>query len=530
MPSIIRLNDDVGIDLDEYEQQGFRAAILGSSGSGKSYALGKMLEGVHALGIPMIMLDPESELWTFTELGALVVGGAHGDVEYVADDRLIDRVIAHAFETATPVVFDLGVFADRGDAAVQAAGEQIMRRVWSQVDAARRYIALAVTEAHLFAPQQIPRGALRPEVLSTMSSRGRKRGLHMFIETQRPASIAKAVLSLFNVRLFGRIDDTIDFEAVKRHLPRDSSLVEMAALPTGTFYMKGEGWVRIGARDVTHGGGVRAAEQVVPARRARGSGGLIKELREIITAASAPEPVSAADEAPMRRGDDRRIEITRLTREHDARIAAVTGERDRAAAERDEAQQEASAVAAALAETEEAMSGVEAMRTAFASVFDTAVPRAGAPAAGGITEARVREIAAEVAMANGAGPAIQVTPVEKLRADYLERSAQRVVETIRDLDERSRDVLLFVIAHESGNTQTQIAKALTGQSGGSASSAIGTILKDLATLGVVEQYKSGNNRPYRLTLDRWVASSLVGHDPPADAAEQIKNRAIFVLG
>ncbi|KKK48194.1 hypothetical protein LCGC14_3147600, partial [marine sediment metagenome] len=137
MPSIIHLNDDVALDLDDYEQQGFRAAIVGSSGSGKSYALGKMLEGVHALGIPMIMLDPESELWTFTELGALVIGGEHGDVAYAPDDRLIDRAITHAFETATPVVFDLGEFADRGDAAVQAAGEQIMRRVWSQGDAAR---------------------------------------------------------------------------------------------------------------------------------------------------------------------------------------------------------------------------------------------------------------------------------------------------------------------------------------------------------------------------------------------------------
>ena len=33
MPSVIRLNDEIAIDLDDYEQQGFRAAIIGSSGS-----------------------------------------------------------------------------------------------------------------------------------------------------------------------------------------------------------------------------------------------------------------------------------------------------------------------------------------------------------------------------------------------------------------------------------------------------------------------------------------------------------------
>ena len=529
MPSVIRLNDEIAIDLDDYEQQGFRAAIIGSSGSGKSYALGKMLEGVIGLGIPVIMLDPESELWTFTELGALIIGGEHGDVEYAPDDRLIDRAIAHAFETATPVVFDLGLFADRGDAAVQAAGEQIMRRVWSQVDAARRYIALAVTEAHLFAPQQIPRGAFRPEVLSTMSSRGRKRGLHMFIETQRPASIAKAVLSLFNVRLFGRIDDTIDFEAVKRHLPPDSSLAEMAALPTGTFYMKGEGWVKIGSRAVTHGGGVRAAEHVTPARRARGSGDLIKELQGLAAAhETAPDPGS--DALPRRDDIDQRAETTRIKREYEARVAALTDERDRAARERDEAQRECDAITATLGEAEEAMSGVEAMRTAFAQVFGTVGPPGGATAAGGISEARVREIAVEAATANGAGPGVTVTPVEKLRADYLERSAQRIVETVRSLDERSRDVWLFVIAHPTGNTQTQIAKALTGQSGGSSWTAIGESLKSLVTLGIVEQYRSGNNKPYRLTLDRWLASSLAGHDPSSDETELIKNRAVSVLG
>ena len=527
MPSTIQLNDELVIDLDDYEQQGFRAAIVGSSGSGKSYALGKMLEGVHALGIPMIMLDPESELWTFTELGALVIGGDHGDVGYVPDDRMIDRVIAHAFETATPIVFDLGEFADRGDAAVQAAGEQIMRRVWSQVDEARRYIALAVTEAHLFAPQQIPRGAFRPEVLATMSSRGRKRGLHMFIETQRPASIAKSVLSLFNVRLFGRIDDAIDFDAVKRHLPKDSSLPQMAALPTGTFYMRGHDWVKIGTRKVTHGGGVRAAEHVVPARRPRGSGGLLSDLRRLVASSHISDPPAEASKSPTPSGSDA-ADLRRVRTAHATETASLQALLTDARTEAATAQGEAAEALEALAVAAPQLAALVALREVFQSVLGVPLSADGVAVQSGPTEARVREIAAEVAMANGAVPTM-VTPVEQLRADYLERSAQRIVETISGLDERSREVLLFVIAHVSGNTQTQIAKALTGQSGGSASSAIGTILKDLATLGVIEQYKSGNNRPYRLTLDRWLASSLAGHEPTADETEQIKNRAISTL-
>ncbi|KKK71015.1 hypothetical protein LCGC14_2918190, partial [marine sediment metagenome] len=339
---------------------------------------------------------------------------------------------------------------------------------------------LAITEAHLFAPQQIPRGAFRPEVLSTMSSRGRKRGLHMLIETQRPASIAKAVLSLFNVRLFGRIDDSIDFEAVKRHLPKDSSLAEMAALSTGTFYMRGEGWVQIGTRAVTHGGGVRAAEHVIPARRARGSGSLIKELRGLVTSATTAEPDAMGAATMPRRSDiDQQAENARLIRAHGERVATLTGERDRIAVQRDDAARERNEITAAFAEVEEQLSGVEALRTALATVFGIAGTLEGGPVVSGPTEARVREIATEVAMANGAGPGVTVTPVEKLRADYLERSAERIVETVRSLDERTRDVLLFIIAHPTGNTQTQIAKALTGQSGGSSWTATGESLKSL---------------------------------------------------
>ncbi|MGE3857226.1 MAG: DUF87 domain-containing protein [Dehalococcoidia bacterium] len=557
------------LDLDRFADEGARVGLFASSGAGKGYLLGVLLEELIAAGYPVVMVDPEDELWTFREAGAFVVGGRHGHVPLPAVLAelvpLAREVIAHCLATATPVVFDLdGLGGDE----ITHAFEFIAGEYWRQINETRRPSVLAITEAHLVAPQALPRGASPGVVLPRLLSGGRKRGAITLLETQRLAEIAKAVINHCNVRFIGRIDDADDYARVAKGMPRAVTFEEVSSLQRGTFYvprLAGAEPVRVRERRVTHGSGTPAGGGELTVRPAAAAQErAIAQLAERLAAIS-PEPVPAGDPAtggstsgerareaavpPAARGRRRRdatleqptdaaAPTTRREAHLDAEVArlqmALSGVRDDLESARMDVEQlqheneEAYAQVAALERALEPWDAVAlALTTALAGrgtvggEGDAGAAAAGRPA--GIDESRIIELIRRHAPGMSAP---ELVPIEALRARYLEAAAQRLVAVMRGLDPDEREALLFLLTRDAFITINAVAVGISGSD--SVRERWSKALTGLAGRDLVVIGGSGRSGR-RANVDAWVRSALAPHQPTDAEVTAVRDRALSVL-
>jgi DNA helicase HerA-like ATPase len=221
----------VSFDLNgtRYRTQGFRLVLIGSSGAGKSYALGVIAEEVHRAGIPFLVFDQESE---FAGLAALP-GVQIIEPNTPAWDPL--PAVNFILREGGAVVLDVGelglvdqrdIFTNLARAYYRVAGEVKRRNVF------------LLDEAAEIAPQRSQRGAgPSREWLERVARRGRKRGINWVFATQRPGELSKSVLAQANVKLIGRIEIVNDHDAVKRYLSQRIPMLLFTRLNPGDFLL-----------------------------------------------------------------------------------------------------------------------------------------------------------------------------------------------------------------------------------------------------------------------------------------------------
>ncbi|MGE0228838.1 MAG: DUF87 domain-containing protein [Dehalococcoidia bacterium] len=541
MPDL-HVGDDFTLDTERFADEGLRIGVFASSGAGKGYLLGVLLEELIEAGYPCVMVDPESELWTFRELGALVIGGPHGHLplpELPALDTRARRVqlpaelgpviveaIDFCLETATPLVFDLD---DLDEPQVRAIFAAVANDYWRAVNHARRPSVLAITESHIVAPQSLPHGETPSTVLSRILSGGRKRGVIPLLETQRLAEVANNVINHTNVRFIGRIDAEEDFKRVARSMPPGAGLAQVQALERGTFYvprLRPEP-MHVRRRRVTHGGGTPDGGEVV-ARDKSISADLVRFLDRLprIQPGEALTPLGASPTPSPSEVDELRERLANVT----AALERTGRDFAEAVRQRDEARDRSEHDAQRLGEALQQLAQLDALRITFWAVFGQGAGPVfeGAVVAGtGLSESRVVELIRQHAQG---GATVQLFPVEALRKRHLERAAIRLVQQVTELSSDARAVLLFMLGvPERGLTASQLAQGVYGYTGGAAAQNVKNGSGELVKLGLVEPYKSGNNRPYRLRVDTWIASALAPHNPTSQELAEVRDRALFVV-
>ncbi len=91
-----------------------------------------------------------------------------------------------------------------------------------------------------------------------IAKRGRKRGLGLMVMTQRPASLAKNILSQSNIFMFGPMTSAIDANAISKELKQSGIRPEdVMALKPGQFYYSdrnGSTLINVKKRKCAHGG------------------------------------------------------------------------------------------------------------------------------------------------------------------------------------------------------------------------------------------------------------------------------------
>lgn len=217
-------------------RKGLRIAVIGESGSGKSWTVGVLAEEALDCGIQVVIFDLHGEhTGLATAYDNVLVIGKNGDLPLSGK---LAKVYREAYESGFSLVFDLSeVFVDlnKYDDIVLP----IVKELWLSHIENRRSALWIVEEAQLMAPQERSREATRRvNLLKSIAMGGRKFGVMLVLATQRPAELNKGVLSQCYLRLFGRLTEMRDREAVKDYL-KPISADELKKLNTGEFYVYG---------------------------------------------------------------------------------------------------------------------------------------------------------------------------------------------------------------------------------------------------------------------------------------------------
>lgn len=222
-------------------------AILGKTGSGKTYAAKGIAEDLLRRGERLCVVDPTGA-WFGLRSSAngkragfpvVVFGGDHADVPlHAGSGQAIAEIVA---TTETSCVLDTGNLSVRDQTKLFTAFAEALYRL------NRKPLHLIIDEAHNFAPQgrvADPQSADMLHATNKLLSQGRSRGLRIMLISQRPQKLHKDSLTQVETLIAMRLVAPQDRNAVEDWIgawaePKQGAdlLASLPSLPTG------EGWV-----------------------------------------------------------------------------------------------------------------------------------------------------------------------------------------------------------------------------------------------------------------------------------------------
>jgi hypothetical protein len=244
----LQVAKNFSVSLEAFATTGERDAILASSGMGKSYLTGVLLEETLENGCMVCVIDPEGEHFTLAaRYPMLIIGGEHASLPLEED--AIDLYIEAMLQGRLSAVFDLSEYLDEEQ---QHLYSLIVDSLFQAEQQYRTKIRLVVEEAQIYAPQRMAATSIKKgkrksidpvQASQKIAKRGRKRAIDSLWATQRPASLSKDILSQCNRFWFGGIQSEQDYKAIKPFLNEAGiSFQAIKSLKPGEFfyYAKGE--------------------------------------------------------------------------------------------------------------------------------------------------------------------------------------------------------------------------------------------------------------------------------------------------
>ena len=193
-----------------------RFAVVGTSGSGKTYAVKGLVERLLALQARVCCIDPLGVWWGLRSNRAgngpgypvVVFGGAYADVPITdASGAAVGRVVG---------THQIACVIDLSRLGSGAALRRFMTAFAEAVyEANTAPLHLVIDEADLFAPQQArPESRVLLGLIDEIVRRGRVRGFIPWLITQRPAVLNKDVLSMADVLVAMKLTSSQDRAAM----------------------------------------------------------------------------------------------------------------------------------------------------------------------------------------------------------------------------------------------------------------------------------------------------------------------------
>lgn len=234
-----------------------RIAIVGTSGSGKTYAAGTMVERLMTLGSRVVVVDPLDVWWGLrakadgspSAFPVVIFGGAHGDLpinEHAG--ALIGETVASMAESC---IVSLGTIGTK------AAERRFMLTFLTALyrNTKGGLLHLIFDEADMWAPERmLDRDGEAAKLLGQMETvvrRGRVKGFIPYLITQRPAVLSKNVLSQADGLIAMKLTSSQDRAAlgawIEGQADREAGKRILANLPG---MQRGHGYVWIPGRGI----------------------------------------------------------------------------------------------------------------------------------------------------------------------------------------------------------------------------------------------------------------------------------------
>ena len=206
-----------------------RTCVLGSSGSGKSYAVGVLCEELCRNDVPFAIVDTEGEHTGLKEkFDTIWVGEEQGcDLAWGGLDL---EDLARQAPDISPLILDVSDIPDPKEKV-----SRFVQALYGTLTERRTPYLLVVEEADKFVPQY----GQRLPVFGEVARRGRKRGLGLMICSQRPSLVDKNVLSQCGNQLIGKLVIQNDLQSVAQFFPGKGLPKELTSLRAGQFYAMG---------------------------------------------------------------------------------------------------------------------------------------------------------------------------------------------------------------------------------------------------------------------------------------------------
>ena len=228
-------------------------AILAKRGAGKTYAAAVLVEEMLKAGQTVVVADPVGVWWGLRSgadgagpgLPVAILGGDHADAPLSPEAGAAAADLAA--EERLSLVLDLSHFTPPEQTRfITAFAERLYRRN-------RRPLHLVLDEADQFVPQ-VPESGQQPLLwaMNRIVRLGRARGLGVTLISQRPAVLAKNVLTQAEVLVALRLTSPQDRKAVEAWVSahdaperRQEMLASLASLPVGTAWVWSPGWLDV---------------------------------------------------------------------------------------------------------------------------------------------------------------------------------------------------------------------------------------------------------------------------------------------
>lgn len=214
------------VHLDPQRLVDTRLLACANSGGGKSYFARVLAERV-APSLQIIVIDPEGEFGTLREEIDAVLVGPGGDLE--AHPRAAALLARKVMELGTHVIIDLSELGRPEQRRfVRLFCEALIalpKKLWHPV-------MLALDEAHDFAPEKGQSESL--SAVTSVASRGRKRGIGLVLLTQRLSKLHKDAAAECRNLMIGLTNFDVD-------LKRAVDLLGMGKADWPTLQGLGEG-------------------------------------------------------------------------------------------------------------------------------------------------------------------------------------------------------------------------------------------------------------------------------------------------
>jgi uncharacterized protein len=252
----LHISDDLSLPLDAITH---KFAILGTSGSGKSYTAMKLAELMLDHRAQIVGVDPVGIWWALRLASngkdegykqVVVFGGEHGDLPLTPESgSLVARMLA---ERGIAAVLDVSQFISSEQVRfLSAFGEQFFESKKTH----KSPVHLFLEECQTVVPEEPQREE------GTMLNRwrrlikfGRNYGVGVSLISQQPQAVDKKVLNecptLFAMRTVGGHQRKAILNWVKDVIESESDLVSsLPKLPTGTAHLWSPEWLKL-SRDI----------------------------------------------------------------------------------------------------------------------------------------------------------------------------------------------------------------------------------------------------------------------------------------